>query len=525
MKPLLLFLLLLFCLPALSQDNQNIEALKQRIDSLQHRLDDANYVHVPRKDYDDQLSYTVSNAVSNSIWKWIGGLATVMGLVGIFISNFFKGQIEENVKRQIDEKLKSVSDKFKALEEKNDIENLRQDNRLRDLTERIDKLLQLQTTFVSETTTSIEKKLEDSLGFMWDDIAESKYNRIKEQQFKGQKLIDETIYFLEQKNIKLKPEKSIILVDGLMRCYYNTPEVKDKYKKMIALLRQYETQFELMPETYASAAIALINNYEMYGLKVDRDACLDSCEKSINRLPDYGTSYAVKLEAYMIDYKKAFSDVERAEAIENTERTFSSIENNQSTYLSKELVQRLYLDKEVKYLKQYIQALDILFNDRMVSLKERVCKETLLFVSVNKMSEDVHGQTLLQIVNEHLLRVLNFNGKWLSKKVIANGVELANAVDANVLVLTDANYTLQLGDGVEKGIVHFLPFTNSNGLNLYSENANGQNQLYSMLYKVEQDELIVCFAAADTTVRPTDFTSTPQNNHTLIYFAKEVLAS
>ena len=121
---------------------------------------------------------------------------------------------------------------------------------------------------------------------------------------------------------------------------------------MIRLLRKYETDAELTlkPSTYANAAIALSSIYARHGNKADRDTCIDCCDKSLSRLPNYGLPYAMKLEVSMIDFKKAFDDNDKQAALENIRRTFNDIKNNQSHALSYEIIERLDLQTRSSHI-------------------------------------------------------------------------------------------------------------------------------------------------------------------------------
>jgi hypothetical protein len=93
--------------------------------------------------------------------------------------------------------------------------------------------------------------------------------------------------------------------------------------------------------------------------------------KSIVRLQDYGTAYAVKLEVYAMDYKKAFNESEKAEAKMNLKRVFAAINNNQSKHICKEVNERFNLDYKIPYLNPYIVVLDTDFTDEMLAIKQR----------------------------------------------------------------------------------------------------------------------------------------------------------
>ena len=259
----LLFISAIFisCFHLQAQDSANLPKIQKQMDSLQKRLEDANYTRVPKHDFEKILSTSVENEVSESIKKWIAFLGTMIGLIGFLIAAYFKSQIktqvEESIKKTSEALLLTVNTSLDSQADKLKYENDRQDKKLADLTERIDNLLATQTKFVNDSSSTIDKKIKDNLSFAWDDIAEAKLRIAKEKNYTGMELIDEIRSFIENKDIQIRTEKRIALIDVLMRCYYQTvyTNVQEKYKDMIQLLRKYETTFELFPETYANAEI------------------------------------------------------------------------------------------------------------------------------------------------------------------------------------------------------------------------------------------------------------------------------
>jgi hypothetical protein len=163
-----------------------------------------------------------------------------------------------------------------------------------------------------------------------------------------------------------------------MRCLYYTGQYGVKtvrYKEMINLLNSYEKNFDLLPETYANSAIALSNQYGEYGLKIDRDACLDACEKSISKLPDYGLAYAIKLEVLLMDYEKAYDDNEREISIASIKRTLKSISSNSSIFIRGELLERF--EEDMALLQKYLRNIEKICPKEMEELRTRALPECL----------------------------------------------------------------------------------------------------------------------------------------------------
>lgn len=512
--------LIIFSTALHAQDSTSLSIMKQKVDSLQKRMDDGNYVRIPKQDFEKILNTAVADQVSSSIKGWIGFLATLIGLVGIFIAAYFKNQIKTQVDDSLKNQLGDINARIDRLNEKEKYENDRQDKKLAELTERIDNLLANQTSFVNDSTSIIDKKIKGILSFAWDDIADAKIKVAKEKNYPAD-LIPEIQSFLENKDIEIRNEKKIFLIDSLMRCYYNNyKETEDeRYKKMIVLLRKYETDLELLPETYASAAIALANNYEKYGVKADRDTCMESCDKSLNRLKDYGTPYALKLEVLMTDYKKAYDDKEKQEIVESIKRTFNAIENNNSKFLCMEIIERLNADRAVLRFKKYIDKLEEMFADELAIMRERVCSDILL--DRKYFSQDRHTKLSTDILYDHMLKSPNLDGNWTCSKLVKSGTELDPPDDFQNLLLSGYEYSLNRNNDIEKGRVLFLPFSNMQAINFYTREGDAEiyTQLIRCIYKIENDQLVICFNAASDE-RPVDFSSTQENKYTVMFYNK-----
>lgn len=519
-KLLLLFPVLIFLVTADAQDTPN-SSLKRQIDSLEKRLDEGNYVRVPKDDFDKILKNSVADQVSGSIRGWIGFLATLIGLLGFFIATYFKSQINNQVDTALSKKLTDVDARIdKQIQNEKD-ENARQDKKLSELTERIDKILASQAQFTNESAALIDKKIKDILSFAWDDIAESKLRLAEEKKFNSNELIQELTAFLESKEIAIRKEKRVALIDALMSCYYSTPtkNVGETYNKMIELLRTYEKNYELLPETYANAAIALKNSYDQSGSKVDRHTCIDSCDKSIGRLTDYGEPYAIKLEVFMMDYKKAFDDKERNDAVENIKRVFNAIENNKSKILCTEILNRLAIDAANDSSKEYISDFEKLFWDDLINVRQRVCSDIMSDKKMFYLEKDT--TMFYDILEDHLVKSPVIDGDWICNKVITGGKKSETVTDFTNLTINVYDYSLKRTDTTESGFIHLLPYTKNAGINFYKHNPENEfsRETIRCIYKMEKDQLVICFNYSSKE-RPQEFSSTPENKFILAYFNK-----
>lgn len=517
MKNILLLLAIIISVQTSAQKNDEIVKLKKQIDSLQQRIEEKSYTRIPALDYEKNLQVSVEKAVSDSITNWIGFLALMIGLVGVFVGAFFKNQIRD----QVSENLKTITDTINEFKSSELEINTKQDDKLKEFDNEFINLKEALNKFMAESEIQINKKVNQTLSFMGNDIADSKMRIAEARQYKGMELIGEIISLLDNENIVMRKAKRVALIDILMRCYYYTPPIDENFKQMIKLLRRYETDTELtlMPETYATAAIALCNNYEYYGSKEDRETCIDCCDKSLKCLHGYGLPYAIKLEVAMIDLKKAFDDKDRQAALENLNRIFNDIRNNQHTALSYDIISRLEQDRLVKYLQEYIDNLELLFADNLLEIRERVCSDIIINKALNTK---VYSDVFNKILYDSLMKIPEtINGEWVPSTIIQNGVQLRHQQYSSNLILKDSQYKFLSNDRYEEGVAHFLPYSKTLAINFYQFINPDYTKSHICIFRVDDDnQLTICYSYSKDK-RPDDFSSTKSNQNILVTYKRK----
>lgn len=162
-----------------------------------------------------------------------------------------------------------------------------------------------QENFEKVSADKIDNKFAEAFDFLWGDVVGSMMDRAKEQGYNGLNLIADFERILKKElELKVSVELMVKVIDTLMRCYYHTAILENgvdkRYDRMVKLIRDYEDKYQLLPETYANAAIGLTNNYELFGTNDLLDAAIANCDKSVQRNRDYGLPYALKMELYTI---------------------------------------------------------------------------------------------------------------------------------------------------------------------------------------------------------------------------------
>jgi hypothetical protein len=366
-KWLLLFFAAFLLQPGISQNNVLLE---RKVDSLERIVGENNYTRIPKKDFEEILTNRVSDTVYNTIYKWIAFLGAIIGLVGVGVAAYAKTQIRERVEEETEKKTKELENKLAKLEASQREENTRQDNKIDEQGKKIEGISAAQSTFIENTQSAVDNKINDSLGFIWDDIADSYLEKAKNKNYKDPVLTVDIHRLLNNKKITIHDSRKVLLIDTLMKCYHYS-KTEDRYTNMINLIRQYENNLRLMPETYANAAIAFCDRYEYHGLDDYSASSIENCDKSILQLPSYGDPYGIKLEVYIMNFVKGRNDEEKEKALQNVRELFVQIHNHRDDDLSKNILNRFALDQQLDYLKPYVEELEKRFPDDFKKLRER----------------------------------------------------------------------------------------------------------------------------------------------------------
>jgi hypothetical protein len=236
------------------------------------------------------------------------------------------------------------------------------------------------TALKADLETMVEKKV----GFLWNDIAMNMIEKAKTDNYRAEIIKANLEELLNNSSAAISKTVKMDLADALMKYHYYSIH-SDKYTQIKDVIARFDKEnIKLKAETYATAALCFLNSYEYYGRKSDRDACLESCERSVDVLRDYGTAYAVKMETFMVDYEKATTENEKAVALVDINKVFKEIENNKSDYLCKEFLTRLDIDKGA-FLKPYIDKLEYEFANEISRIAERANR--LLVSPVTSVTE------------------------------------------------------------------------------------------------------------------------------------------
>jgi uncharacterized protein (TIGR03067 family) len=555
--------------------------LKARIDSLESRMDDKFYTRVPNKDFDQRLNDSVDKQVSNYISGRLALISTIVGLMSFLLGYLAKYFFSESTRKQIEASVKTASDTLKndnADAQKilntqldaqktfvsdnnklyNDrlgdintrIDNLRNglNNQLQNYSSTVDKRIgdfemniktqitqlnekfsaaavdtkmkieKFETTqqeFVKTSTQMLDTKITETLDFLWGDVIAAMIDRAADRKYDGADLVN-SFEKLLQTDIKISKDLKIQVIDTLMRCYYSTSKLDKKYDKMVSLIQTYD-EYKLLPQTYVNAAIALTNNYELYGTPELRKTAISNCDKSIESEPSYGIPYAIKVEIFMIDLLKSRDDTFKQGITKQIDDLLYSVDSIDSSILKGEFLQRLILDKTVPFLKKYIDELYISFPVQLAPIRENVVYK--LVKNLDKAS-DWEKKIMEDLLKEGLITNPDIDGKWKAVTFLEAGNNVA--VEAGMfLELNSQHYAFLIKETVvESGYVFYLPNIEPNALSLVAVEGKNKDTITRGIYEIKEDGTLQLCLAQPTKEKPVTFLSDNANNYSLISLSK-----
>ena len=488
-----------FCSPSYSQNvTGTLDSIQKKLDTLSYRTDEKNYIRIPRSDFEQIISNKITDEIHSEMHEWQWVIGVVLAILGSLFLFYFKSQLKSEVNTSVTALKTEVNAGVEAL--KTEV-----------------------TALKTDVSNSIDVQFKNRLGVFWDDLASSIIKRAEDHKFTGADIKASLEKLLNDKTILLQDPVKVKVIDALIYYYYYSDE-KDKTQQMIKLVKTYESDLYLTTETYANLAIAFTGSYSLYGTKNDRINAIDYCDKSINRLPDYGTAYALKLEVFIIYYLKG-TEEEKDEAIKLLKNTFHSIGNNGSPNLPVETIERLMLDKskDVNERSNSIATLEKMFTPELNDMREKAVIYLMNNYAVIVADENQrYFKTLKSVIDFGLNSSPNLDGKWSATNFVTAGIDEI-ATNNEEIVFDTIQYTSKTNAFVKKGYVYFIPPEEGKimAMDLFEMKKDVLSNTKKAIYSLENDTLQICYSPVPEQ-RPSEFTSTPENNYTLVTYKRSV---
>lgn len=489
-KPLIFFIIFIICVASIHAQTPGESSALQRIDSLEKIIKEGDYVRIPNKDFEDIIDNKVNNASRQEVQNWVWVIVTFFGALMTLLTFWLNRKMKDEVSEKVELKSKNL------------------DTSIDDIKKSINEM--------SNRISILDLKMANSMDMFWDEMAGLILDKTQNRENLNPDLEKKINHFLNYEHVTLSDNRQVQLIDALMLLYYYSKD-RDRYKKMVELIRKYEDKFDLEPQTYANAAIAHSNIYELHGIESDRINCIDNCDKSIKRNKDYGIPYAVKLEVYMIDYVKAVDEKQKQEALENLQKTFRQIENNQSRFVPVDIIDRTNVDRNIGYLKPYYLKIDALFAREFNRIRERALDYLLANYSTLKSEQD---KTSLNNIFQYGLdsNFVVIDGNWQCRRKSGLGDPNGGMPMENINIISnkyDSNFN------IGNGLIFFHTATDPLAMNFYKTTETGFKMIPA-IYQLENDILQICYDP-NGQVRPVDFAPGLQPVFTLLEFERAVI--
>ncbi len=480
----LVAIIIAFCCAGMIYAQQNPPAVQQRLDSIENKLQESNYIRIPQKDFDELLDAKVSRAAKDEVQGWAWIIFTFFGALMTLLTFWYNRKMKDEVSENIDLKSKNIEQSIETTS-KGQVE-------------------------VMKKVAILDEKVANTMDMFWDEMALMILEKARDKKNLDAEFEKKINHFLKYPHVTLSETRQIQLVDALMRSYYYSTDEDNKYKKMVKLIGEYENKFNLEPQTYANAAIAHSNIYELYGHESDRNNSLDNCEKSILRKKDYGIPYTVKMEIYLIDHEKAFDQLKKNEALQNLKQTFKSIENNQSNIIAVEVIERMNIDRSIDYLKPYYNKLEQLFPYELNKIRLRAVEYYLKNYAITSANDSDYASLDSILAQSAAAKTININGKWKVVKIMNAGLpEDPGAMDETIEI---NGYTYFSNGHLGNGCIFYLNAGQVNNLVFFKTLGNNQFQKIPAIYGVDLGELQICYDFYQTTL-PQTFATDASNKY------------
>ncbi len=305
-----------------------IDSLTHKIERLEQTIAEGSYTRIPNQDFENIINNKIETSLRETVNWWLLIIAAVVSVVGFLVNRYAK----QHLQTILDER---------AVALKSEMGN------------RIEEISQEYFSNVIETLIDFKTETISKNNFVVDT-----------------KTISELRKYIDNNNLHVSEDKKIMLIDTIMCCYYYT-DFDDRTEKMIELIECYEKEFSLLASTYANAALAFMHMYQIYGTSDFMKSAVENCSRAINKAPDYGVAYAIKLELQVIALEKAYNEEGRQLHLTALERAFKEIENNNSVHLAHDIVSRLNNDRS-SYLNPYVEQLYTQYPKEMEAIQARV---------------------------------------------------------------------------------------------------------------------------------------------------------
>jgi hypothetical protein len=351
---------------------QEFEKLRVEINCLRDNID-KSYYSIPKNEFEtitvNKITQKAMERISRRISSWRNWAAIIIIILSFFGltqgDKLIKPIIESKVKENTDVINENAKDLNFMITEA--VKDLRKERK--DLKKEIDEEFGRISKYIDEKVATAanmaaKQETERQLATLRDDIQLSQKTVLKTEL---ETLINDVQMLTNYKEalIKLNPllQKAISLndkelvnefLDYLFRWTYATRA----YEEIDKLRIKYEKDFDFKETTWVNIAISDMNLYDQHYAPIYKKRANSAIDHSLDKLPNYGVPYAVRLIIHMIDYKNMDAQDEKKLEKRETQKLFNIVNSGESLVTSYETYDYLIGNEGTRFHDYFLMLVD-----------------------------------------------------------------------------------------------------------------------------------------------------------------------
>ncbi len=111
------------------------------------------------------------------------------------------------------------------------------------------------------------------------------------------------------------------------------------------------------------------------------------------------------------------------------------------------------------------------------------------------------------------------NAIWIIVSAQLSGQDITASFQNEKLEIMDGAYKIWSGENIsDSGI---LSYPSGNAMDIKGTNGPNKGKVFTCIYKMESEQLTICYNLAQNGIRPTEFVTTFENKFILITYQKK----
>ncbi|MEO8794863.1 MAG: hypothetical protein ABI390_05305 [Daejeonella sp.] len=579
-------LLLIFPMLVNGQTDNRLEKenilLKQRIDSLEKRLDEKFYTRVPNADFDSRLQDMVDKQVGNYISGKIALTTTIIGLISFLLGFLAKYFFSESTRKQIDNSVEELSKKVKDdnLDAKNKLDDLLTDQkkfisdtsnlfdeRIKDISLRLENFRNVLENQIQQINNTLNKRIVDFEGTSLtrlkqfeDTISKNTsetFSAVQKQETERQNF-EKNI--TESLDLKFTETLSFLWADVIGAMFDRAATKNYEGEDLIVNFEKFlKSNLSISKDLKIQLIDTLMRCY--YSSKNEKE----KYEKMIELIQDYEKEYDLLPQTYVnaaIAHTNLFEKYGTKELKETALLNCDKAINKEPSYgepyalkletfiidleRTRDKSDQQIIKKDIDDLLFHINSiespllkgyfLERLYTDKEVSYLEKYINiinknypdelAPLRVDVVNALYEnysiatDREKDLMNNILNEGLDSKSDLNGYWEAESYQKSGIGMNISTSAVTLKLQQSSFYLNLMNIESNGMIYFIPDVNPKAINLVWFEKDDVMKMIRGIFEIQNPEKFTFCIAEEGDERPLDFLSNAQNRYSILVMNK-----